>query len=298
MNYTKQALTFGQQAAQMQSRGLVAATTAEIEARLRDASYYRLSAYWHPFKRPDESLVPGTTLDQVWRRYVFDRHLRLLVMDAIERVEVAILRTRMVEQFTVLHGPFGHRIWNNFKPDFKPSEHTKLMLDLDQSAERSNEVFVESFRTKYTAEPHLPLWMAAEIMSFGQLFLFFRQLNRAEQQQLSAEFGVLPPVLESWLRCLNYVRNACAHHARLWNRELPIRPFVPDKKHQPDWHLSTTPANDRIYAVLLLLRHLLRHVAPNTHWKDRLLKLLADYPEVPTASMGFPANWQTCPIWS
>ncbi len=145
------------------------------------------------------------------------------------------------------------------------------MLDLDQSAERSNEVFVESFRMKYTAEPHLPLWMAAEIMSFGQLFLFFRQLNRAEQQQLAAEFGVLPPVLESWLRCLNYVRNACAHHARLWNWELPIRPFVPDKKHRPDWHLPTTPANDRIYAVLLLLRHLLRHVAPNTHWKDRLL---------------------------
>ncbi len=110
MNYTKQALTFGQQAAQLQSRGLVAATTAEIEARLRDVSYYRLSAYWHTFKRPDESLVPGTTLEQVWRRYVFDRHLRLLVMDAIERVEVAILRTRMVEQFTVRHGPFGHRM--------------------------------------------------------------------------------------------------------------------------------------------------------------------------------------------
>lgn len=297
MNYAKPALTFAQQAALLQSRGLIAASVADIEARLRAVSYYRLSAYWHPFRRPDESLLPGTTLEQVWRRYVFDRHLRLLVMDAVERVEVALLRTRMVEQFTVTYGPFGHRQWRNFKPDFAPADHTKLLLDIDQSAARSREVFVEHFHAKYTAEPHLPLWMAAEIMTFGQLFTFFRQLNRTEQQGLAAPFGLLPPVLESWLHALNYVRNTCAHHARLWNRELPIRPRVPDRRHQPDWHVPAPPANDRIYVVLLLLRHLLRHVAPQSRWVDRLHKLLTDYPEIPIVSMGFPANWPACPLW-
>jgi abortive infection bacteriophage resistance protein len=297
MNYAKPALTFAQQAALLQSRGLIAASVADIEARLQAVSYYRLSAYWHPFRRPDESLLPGTILEQVWRRYVFDRHLRLLVMDAVERVEVALLRTRMVEQFTVAYGPFGHRQWRNFKPDFAPADHTKLLLDIDQSAARSREVFVEHFRAKYTAEPHLPLWMAAEIMTFGQLFTFFRHLNRTEQQRLAAPFGLLPPVLESWLHTLNYVRNTCAHHARLWNRELPIRPRVPDRRHQPDWHVPAPPANDRIYVVLLLLRHLLRHVAPQSRWVDRLHKLLTDYPEIPIVSMGFPANWPACPLW-
>ena len=267
------------------------------KAVLRDVSYYRLSAYWHPFKRPDDSLIPGTTLDQVWRRYVFDRHLRLLVMHAIERVEVALLRTRMVEQFTVRHGAFGHRAWKNFRPDFKPADHTRLMLDLDQAADRSRELFVDHFRTKYTGEPHLPLWMAAEIMTFGQLFTYYRQMHRTEQQQLSAGFGILPPVLESWLHTLNYVRNTCAHHARLWNRELPIRPLVPDRKHQPNWHIPASPGNDRVYVVLLLLRHLQRVVAPQSHWVGRLQKLLADYSDIPQVSMGFPANWDACPLW-
>lgn len=297
MNYGKPALNFAQQAAQLQARGLAAGRVADIEARLRDVSYYRLSAYWHPFKQADDSLAPGTTLETVWRRYTFDRHLRLLVMDAVERVEVAVLRTRMVEQFAVRYGAFGHRQWKNFRPDFKPAEHTKLLLDIDLAAERSREVFIEHFRAKYTAEPHLPLWMAAEIMTFGQLFTFYRQLNRTEQQQLAAPFGVLPPVLESWLLALNYIRNACAHHARLWNRELPIRPLVPDQKHQQDWHNPSAPKNDRVYVVLLLLRHLMRDVAPRSQWTNRLHKLLADYPEIPLHLMGFPVNWIACPIW-
>lgn len=296
MNYTKPPLTFAQQATLLTARGLIA-TAAEVERRLQDVSYYRLSAYWHSFKRPDDTLIPGTTLEQVWRRYVFDRHLRLLAMDAIERVEIALLRTRMVEQFTVRYGPFGHRVWKNFRPDFKPAEHTKLLCDLDHAAERSREVFVDHFRGKYTSEPHLPLWMAAEIMTFGQLFTFYRQMHRAEQQQLAAKFGILPPVLESWLHTLNFVRNNCAHHGRLWNRELPLRPLIPDRKHQPDWHSPTTPRNDRVYAVLLLLRHLQRYVAPQSHWPARLRTLLSDYSEIPQSAMGFPSGWETCPVW-
>jgi len=296
MNYTKPSLSFSQQAALLTARGLVG-TLGQVESRLRDVSYYRLSAYWHSFKRPDETLIPGTTLDQVWRRYVFDRHLRLLVMDAVERVEVALLRTRMVEQFTTRYGPFGHRVSKNFRPDFKPADHTKFLCDLDHAAERSREIFVAHFRSKYTSEPYLPLWMSAEIMTFGQLFTFYRQMHRAEQQQLALEFGILPPVLESWLHTLNFIRNNCAHHGRLWNRELPLRPLIPDRKHQPDWHVPAAPRNDRVYAVLLLLRHFQRIVAPQSHWSTRLQRLLVDYPDIPRVSMGFPSAWDTCPLW-
>jgi abortive infection bacteriophage resistance protein len=94
VKYTKPALTFEQQAAQLLNRGFQADRARLIEPLSR-VTYYLLSAYWHPFKRPDESFAPGTTLDKVWRRYTFDRQLRLLVMDAIERMEVAVLRTLM-----------------------------------------------------------------------------------------------------------------------------------------------------------------------------------------------------------
>lgn len=93
-------------------------------------------------------------------------------------------------------------------------------------------------------------------------------------------------------------RNLCAHHARLWNRELAIRPFVPDAKNTPEWHQPATPDNRRMFAVLTLLRWLLQKIAPQSHWPDRLRALLKSYPDVPQLLMGFPSGWETSPIWT
>ena len=109
MKYEKPALTFAEQANRLLSRGLVADHN-ELVNILKAVSYYRLSAYWHTFRiegDPDDRLRPGTTLTMVWNRYVFDRQLRLLVMDAIERVEVAI-RTQIINRHVLNYGPFGY----------------------------------------------------------------------------------------------------------------------------------------------------------------------------------------------
>ena len=229
----------------------------------------------------------------IWRRYTFDHHLRLLVMDAIERVEVAILRTRMVEQFTLRHGPFGYCQPTNFAPKLN---HTRLMNEIDYAVARSKEEFVQRFRNKYNDEKHLPLWMAAEVMTFGQLFTFFRYLHRSEKKQLARMFDLYPPVLESWLHTLNFTRNACAHHSRLWNRQIPIRPLLPKKKHHPEWHVVEID-NRRVFAILTILNYLLVRITPQTRWAVRLKNLLQDYSEIPIQQMGFPDDWQEIPLW-
>ena len=296
MKYTKPALSFEQQADQLLQRGFQADRARLIETLSR-VSYYRLSAYWHPFKRPDDTFAPGTTLDKVWRRYTFDRQLRLLVMDAIERVEVAVLRTLMVEHHARKYGPFGYRDAKNFRPEFVGFEHQRMVDEIDQATSRSREPFVGEFRAKYSSEPGLPLWIAAEVASFGTLFTFYRHLHFAEQKQLSGELELPANVLQSWLFCLNYIRNLCAHHSRLWNRELGIRPLIPDRKNAQDWHVPVTPDNHRPFAVLTLLRWLLRRIAPQSHWAERLRELLKGYPDIPLNLAGFPAAWETSPIW-
>lgn len=292
------ALEVSQQAARLRSHGLAVASPAELEARLRSVSYHRLSAYWHGFRQGDGRFRAGTTFDEVWRRYAFDRHLRLLVMDAVERVEVAVLRTRLVERFCRARGPLGHRQRGNLRPDVEAVRHAEWLESVDRAQARSRELLVEQFEASQPYGSPLPLWMAAELLSFGQLFTFYRFLNRADQRALAGEFGVLPKVLESWLYTLNYVRNVCAHHGRLWNRELPIRPLVPDARRQPAWHQPSPPENDRVYVVLLLLRHLLAIVAPQSAWQERLLALLERNPGIPRADMGFPEDWATCPLWA
>jgi abortive infection bacteriophage resistance protein len=302
VHYTKPALSYEQQAQRLLDRGLIASGKDELVSCLKKVNYYRLSAYWYPFKVIDpvsgaESFAPNTNFETIWRRYSFDRELRLLVMDASEQVEVVILRTRMVEQFAVRHGPFGYTDIRNFSPKFLQSDHTRLLNELDDAVNRSNEEFVSRFRRKYTSEPRLPLWMAVEVMTFGQLFTFFRNLDRTEQQVLAKQFGLYPPVLVSWLHTLNFIRNACAHHARLWNRELPVRPYIPDARHRPEWHKPYQFDNRRTFTVLTLLQDLLRHIDAQNGWRDRLEALLQKYPDIPINWMGFPKNWKDSPIW-
>jgi abortive infection bacteriophage resistance protein len=99
VDYTKSALTFEEQADLLLARGLIGDRTELID-RLKAVSYYRLSGYLYPFRNlPTDKFVPGTDLATVWRRYNFDRRLRLVLLDAIERVEVAV-RTRLVYHFS------------------------------------------------------------------------------------------------------------------------------------------------------------------------------------------------------
>ena len=100
MEYKKSPLTFEQQADLLISRGLQA-DRAQLISSLKSVNYYRLTGYLYPFRMADDTFKPGTTLEMVWRRYSFDRRLRVLVMDAIERVEVAV-RTQLVYHFSNL----------------------------------------------------------------------------------------------------------------------------------------------------------------------------------------------------
>ena len=299
MKYKKQPLSFDDQAQLLINRGLLVPDKDDLICALRKVNYYRLSAYWFPFRYVDpgtgeERFYPNTSLDLVWKRYLFDRRLRLLVLDALEIVEVSILRTLMVEQFTLQYGPFGYTDPSSFRPELN---HARMMDEISKDVDHSKEEFVRCYRRKYTGETYLPLWMTAELMSFGQLFTFYRFMHVEEKKKIAKLFGIFTPVFESWLHTLHYVRNACAHHARLWNREIPIRPKIPDVRHQPDWHSPVTVDNTRVYAILSILKYLLGHIAPEIEWKAMLLELLSDYVSIPIGHMGFPENWFESNLW-
>lgn len=296
MRYTKPALTVEEQADQLLGRGLVA-DRDELIACLSEVNYYRLSAYWHPFRQQGtEALLSGTTLAIVWDRYVFDRQLRLLIMDAIERVEVSV-KTQAANLFALKHGPFGYLDRANYA-GMTVGRHRKLLDTIRKEMGRSKEVFIQHYLAKYTSETDLPLWMAVEIMSFGALLTFFRNLDQYLKRQIADAYGVKAGVLESWLLTLNYIRNVCAHHGRLWNRILPVSPLVPHAKHRPEFHTPVEISAHRIFGVLTVLRYMLSQIAPQSHWQDRLEYLwTTKHPNIPIAQMGFPANWQDCPIW-
>ena len=144
---------------------------------------------------------------------------------------------------------------------------------------------------------HLPLWMACELMTFGGMFTLYRGLAKPLQQALAGQFGVADTVFESWLRALNQARNLCAHHARVWNRVFGLRPQIPRANKHPQWHQPVAIRDDRIFGLLSVLRYLLRQTAPASAWSEQLKAVLAAYPGIPLADMGFPVGWEQSPIW-
>jgi len=171
MEYTKPPLTFGAQADLLLSRGLQA-DKAVLVSRLQAVNYYRLSAYLYPFRHESsDNFRENTTLALVWKHYTFDRQLRILVMDSIERIEVAV-RTKLAYYFSHRHGAFSY-LNKVFFPKLKVEDHKRWLDEMKIEIERSKETFIKHFQTKYGDCHDLPpLWMLCEVMSFGKMLTF------------------------------------------------------------------------------------------------------------------------------
>lgn len=292
--YDKPALTFDQQIALLVSRGMVVPHHAAARRVLESISYYRLSAYAYPFRvGGGDAFAPNTSFDRVVQLYEFDRRMRLVMLDAIERVEVAV-RTKLTCEFALRHGPFGHRDPTKFERRF---HHGEWLTRLDEDVDASRETFVQHYRTKYDGFPSVPLWMATEVMSFGSLTRLYKGCELAVRVEVARVFGCHESVLGTWLLCLNYVRNLCAHHSRVWNRDLSIAPKIPNR--DPRWRSPELTCTDRAFAVLLILREALRALGADGAWAARThADLGADLADPFIArGVGLQGEWSQHPIW-
>lgn len=305
MEFGKLPTLTGDQVALLRQRGMLVRNTSEAETWLETVGYYRLSAYWLPFELPpppgqtrSKRFAEGTSFDQVIERYVFDRKLRLLLLEAIERVEIHV-RSRWTYHLAHAHGAHAHLRVSAFRG---ARVHTELLAKLARSAEKSDETFIAHYRTKYT-DPYLPpLWAVTELMTFGELSRWV-QITRdlPIKAAVTRDLG-LPTVeiTDGVLQALSYVRNICAHHSRLWNKRLVKRvPRV--KRWGRDMVLDTSTGqaqpDNRLYNVMVALLHLLDSQRTDSTWRARLIDLLGTVSALELHAMGFPEDWQERSVW-
>lgn len=297
--YSKIALSFGDQITLLEQRGLIVADRQSAIDTLSRISYYRLSAYWYPYRLHDANnaiqnqLLPGTTFEDVLSLYEFDRNLRLLVLDALERVEVSI-RTAVTHHLGMIHGAFAHEDRAMFHPKF---DHQAWIAKLRGETQRSSDAFVVHYRTRYSGFPTMPVWMMPELISLGSLSRLYRGLQHSDKLAIAAPLKIHHKRLQDWLHVLTYVRNVCAHHSRLWNRELAIKPM---KMSEPEWNYPFLPRRDKVFCVLLMLRYLMRQTENGTTWRDQCNTVLTPFASKPDwrAFMGMSANWMAHPYWA
>lgn len=312
--YSKPSLTVTQQVKLLESRGLVVTDKKRVIRHLSNISYYRLSAYMLPYKKKIDGKIideykQGTTWEMVYNLYVFDRKLRLLIFDAVERIEIAI-RAQIIQQLSQKYG--SH--WQDNKSIFKqPSEshshigdsvaynvYKEIQKHIKEQLSSPKEVFIKHYKNKYSPPVNPPSWMCVEVMYFSHLSRICSGLkNRSDINGISTYFGLPPQTFCSWLHCINYVRNICAHHARLWNRDFSIVPEKLRFTKRLVWISNPDSVQrSKLYYFICMLNYMLQVSNPTSTFKHRIRNLIEEYHDiVKTSAMGFPEYWAEEQMW-
>lgn len=315
--YTKQALSLEDLTNKLEERGLAIPDRDRAVRYLRHIGYFRLSPYAIPFQRDrvEHLFREGTVFDNLLDLYVFDRSLRLLVMDALERVEVAIRAAVTDHMATTYANPHWYVDPSHFKTahthrDFVAIIHRHVERRLEASPE-SDETLpdrllyrsaLEHYLLTY-AEPELPpSWLMVEMLTIGQLESLIQNLGRrSDRTAIARAIGLNAELLESWLRTYVRVRNICAHHGRLWNVGLGVYPKIPaDRTISWPRGAGALPnaSLKRLYPVLVSLQSVLDVVSPRSSWAQRLHDLVSTRPPMNLRGMGIPADWASDEFWA
>lgn len=267
---------------------------------LTHINYYRLRAYWLPFEVVNaadptavHTFVPGTQFETALASYTFDQRLKLLLMDAVERVEIA-LRTRWAHELALRYGSHAYLDTALFA---NTPRQARCLQSLQDEVVRSQETFIKHYRDTYVDPALPPIWAVCEVLTLGQLSQWLDNLKlRSDRQVIAQAFGFDEVVICAFAHHLATVRNLCAHHSRVWNRKFTIKMKLPTRPTAvAAWF---NPTQDRkIYNTLLMLVLLLERIFPESSWKARLTQLMATMPIGTAYAMGFPAGWQSLPVW-
>lgn len=301
-DYTKKPLTLDEQVARLKQRGLVFDDESEAIAYLFNISYYRLRAYTYPFQENGEGVEHNFTRKDIHFKdiidlYCFDRRLRSLIFNAIEKIEVAV-RTKIIQIYAE---STDNSHWYDNENLYR-FDYEDLMKHIEADVNRSNEDFIKHYNSKYNNPPMPPSWMALEVVSFATLSRLFKSLKSdSHKKYITEQFGLKKvAILENWLHAISNLRNCCAHHSRVWNRRFMVSVILPYDTLYPFMDRMTIKQihTNKLFAVLSCVVYILDIISPGSYFKRNLKELLkSDCRLLDLKDMGFPKYWQSLSVW-
>ncbi|GAA3772445.1 Abi family protein [Corallibacter vietnamensis] len=295
--YNKPPLTYQEQLDRLKERGLIVNNEAKAIHLLENLSYYRISGYLYPMltdNKEDHEFKKGSTFENAFKMYCFDRELKQLIYSDIEKIEVSF-RAKLTYVLSHKYNAF----WYTYEGLFKNRDkHLKSLETTYKMVSDSTEDFAIKYRKRYV-NTYQPSWMALEIVTFTHLSVVYENLkDTAAKSEISEHYGVPYQLLENWLKILTYTRNICAHHSRFWNRNLSL-PIKKSTKELPfNWIEQTDIPRNKSYIYLSAIKYLLDRVNPKNTFTERLTVLFEKYNNIDIhKGMSFPEDWKEQPLW-
>ena len=276
-------ITIDEQVENLKSIGLIVDDEEYAKKILNDISYFRLvKAYSLNLKPKNGCYDKQTTFKEIVDLYLFNANFRQIIFPEIEKVEINV-RCRVANFFAEQYGVLGYLQAENFAD---ANYHAQFLKDINEEIGRNSKApFVRNFRENYEGG-NLPIYALVEVFSFGTLSKFYKNMLNKDKKAIAKSFGVGYTYFESWLESISYVRNICAHYGRIYNAKLSKTPILYKE------YTQVGIGNNRIYGVLLCLKHLLKN---DVHWNlfvDKIELLFDKYQYVKISTMGFPENWR------
>jgi abortive infection bacteriophage resistance protein len=278
-NQVKLPLTYKQQLEKLRTRGCLISDSTFCERILEQVNYYRLSAYFLPFKE-NERYIEGTTFDNVYQLYEFDQKLRNILFATIEEIEV-FLKAKIAYYHAHKYGALGYNVLANYNTK---CDINKFITSIKTKINDNRRIqFVKHHIDNYNGQ--FPIWVIIELFTFGMLSRFYVNLPKLDQKVVARElYATIPKNLASWLRCCSDLRNICAHFGRLY-----FRIFTAVPAGFPNIDDAT---KRRLFGAVLVLKQLY----PNSdRWNKILLELSSlfdDYSsKIRLLHLGFPSDW-------
>ncbi len=241
---------------------------------------------------------PNSKFEDVISLYNFDRELRMLLFDVIERIEIG-LRTKMIYHLSHEIDPW----WFQNPEIFVDTEQLiKTLTVIQGEVERSKDVFIKEHKKKYNDDKRFPpAWKTIELTSFGNLSKLYGNLKSSIKSKdvIASELNAVNhSYLPSWLQTITQIRNVCAHHGRLWNKNLPGRPKL--LKKPPALWISEVPKESefhKLYIHICIMKYMLDAVNGGHNFSERLKTLFQDYSNIDENALGFTINWRKDEFW-
>ena len=279
---------------------------SDILRALETVGYFRLKGYLFPLLEKDsadKSFAEGATIGRAWEFYTIDRKLRVMVFEALARIEVAIRALIVRSHLRQNDNPMAYADAANM-PNLSESMYTNLLDHIRGACRKSSaEPMIRHLKEKYGITNAPPIWTMMEVVEFGTVTLYYQGLPTNVQRLVADEFHVPPNALGGILNLLRRARNVCAHHSRFWNRRInagvsnglgSAPEIVPLEECL---RTASEQKGTSAFVTLSLVAYCMSVFRPESGWKTRCRDFLVARDPFILRGMGFPSDWQSLAMW-
>lgn len=241
--------------------------------KIQEIGYYKLKEFAYPFSyvnRLDQLRYINLKFSKLLLRYYQDKHLRMDVLNAIEDIEVSV--NSNIADILGKYGPFGYlkfNLWANkqsLSKECMKSEQDYLKNAIKTKLKKHMQL-KDLYDPKNQNKHGFPsIWLVANILTFGNTVYLVKDMSTHNRRKLSNKYDCTPTELISWLQCLNFIRNVCAHNDDLVDLKLRTKPMAP-KVFNKLIIKNNKGYSNSIAIVVFIVKYLMLSVNPRYNFK-------------------------------